>query len=67
MVIDSDLTGLVIGLWLVVLAGLTGAAAIRGALSANRNRTIVFGAAAAILTLAGFYVTAGALFRMFLG
>ena len=45
--IDSDLTGLVIGLGLVVLAGLTGAAAIRGALSANRNRTIVFGAAAA--------------------
>ena len=42
--IDSDLTGLVIGLGLVVLAGLTGAAAIRGALSANRNRTIVFGA-----------------------
>lgn len=64
---NPDATTLIIGLGLVVLAGLTGAAAIRGALSANRNRTLVFGAAAAILVLAGVYVTAGALFRMFLG
>jgi hypothetical protein len=64
---DSELTTLIIGLGLLVLAGLTGAAAIRGALSANRNRTIVFGAGTAILALTGFYVTAGALFRVFLG